>query len=137
VPGGIPETTRVVVPSDAAIRQSVAKIVTGLNALMGVGALPGPEVASKKAIAQGSFRADVQYIDDQLHAASRMGGDAKLLFDVVGVELVPHVLLGGAMRLPGTTNWLQLFPVALAQMLLVLPGYRMAQSNPDLLGHSS
>jgi hypothetical protein len=104
------ETLRVVAPSDAGCRGFVAATVTEVFDRAGDDA----ERARCLSAADSLITTDISHALDELRAGLRMRGRR---FDVVGVPIGSGVLLGGALRVTGEEDWLQLFPIGFIHAL--------------------
>lgn len=112
------DTLRLVVPSEAACRSAMADAIQILDAGIKPGRRWSPTSLQRLvAQSQALVSTETSYVSDRLNAALRADDAKSRRFAVVGVELAPHELLGGAIQFPGDSVWHQLFPVALMRML--------------------
>lgn len=112
------DTLRLVAPSDEASRAVLDEAIQTIN----VGMKPGKRfspAALERLISkcQSLISTEVSYASDRLNSVLRADNARSRRFAVVGVELSPHSLLGGAIQFPGDSAWHQLFPIALMRML--------------------
>jgi hypothetical protein len=110
---GIPETLRVVVPSEAACSQMLIDSVLEIAGRMGSEPLPDTEITRMTGVLGSLVSTEITYALDRLNAVLRIDRSARPAIDVVGIPIGPGALLGGALRIQGESRWVQLFPLGL------------------------
>jgi hypothetical protein len=126
-PGGVPDTLRVIVPSEAACREFLGTSVSAVGTDLGI---PGWRLGPLTDVAVSAVSPEIGYVADRLGAALRAGPNPDLAFSVVGISVAPHTLLGGAIRMPKEDRWVQLFPVALLRFVGALSA-RLSLGDAD------
>lgn len=127
LPSGMVETLRVVAPSENATREILAEHLRAMYEGMGSRKSIDPlQLERMIQTTMSMVSTEVGYVSDQLSAVLRRKPEPAPLFEVVGLPLGPHALLGGAIRFPGDDEWHQLFPVELMRVL-------RGQANEKLL----
>ena len=109
---GMRETYRMVVPSEPAIRAMFAALFEDVAARLRENLLPRQALADLNAKVASMLRTDINYVADQLSAVQRLAPSPSPAFDIVGLPIDSHAMLGAAIRFPGAGAWLQLFPAA-------------------------
>ena len=122
-PLGIPDTLRVVVPSEAACREMLQELMAAAGAAV-VGGLTALQLSHLTAVAT-SVSTEIGYVADRLSAVIRVSPSPSPVFSVVGLEVGSHTLLGGAIQMPGEERWMQLFPFGLLRA--ITPGGDLPQ----------
>jgi hypothetical protein len=118
----IPETLRVIVPSEEACREVIVDYLSSVCTQMGLDRFDPGLGQRITPVAARSIATDISYVSDKLGAVLRMNAEKAPVFNVVGVMSGPHMMLGGAIQMPGDDRWLQLFPVHLLRILSMPPG---------------
>lgn len=112
------DTLRVVAPSDEAARSVLEEAIHSVYAGMKPDRRPSPASMSRLiSKCHALISGEVSYVSDRLNAVLRSDDPRARRFDVLGVELAPHTLLGGAIRFGGDSTWHQLFPIALLRTI--------------------
>lgn len=110
----IPETLRVIVPTEEECREVIVDYFSSVLSHMGLEQGLEQRIMS---VAEGAIATDISYVSDRLSAVLRMNSEKAPVFNVIGVMSRPHMMLGGAIQMPGDDRWLQLFPVGLLRIL--------------------
>lgn len=116
--GGLADTLRVVVPSEAASAQMVKDFAYDVAQRMGRHAPSEPQLDRVGEVLDSIISTEITYALDRANAALRLPVESRPLFDVVGMPIGPSAVLGGALRIQGSTKWIQLFPLGLMHAML-------------------
>lgn len=116
-PSGIPDTLRLVVPSQAACRDMLVGFIRAIDAQEGSVGLSSGQVERMISVASSVVVTEASYVADRLAAVLRVNPTPAPVFSVVGVPAAAHTLLGGAIQFPGEDRWLQLSPIGLFRLI--------------------
>lgn len=118
----IPETLRVIVPTEEECRELIVDYFSSVSTQMGLNRFNEGLDQRIMQVATQSIATDISYVSDRLSAVLRMNAEKPPTFNVVGVMSGPHMMLGGAIQMQGDDRWLQLFPFGLLRVLSMPSG---------------
>jgi hypothetical protein len=119
---GMPDTLRLVVPSDAVCRAYVSQLLETWSAQLGPETYAGQVLARYSAALAHVVQIETSYVSDRLAALLRLPAGKRPRLTALGVRISEHAMLAGALRFGQEESFQQLFPVALVQALIEAMG---------------
>jgi hypothetical protein len=105
---GLPEVCRVIVPSERTCR---GMLETGLAALSDLHRVSPHDSEAIRRRLDAVLRLEITHVSDLLSAVARSPQRSEVSISAVGIDVEPHVLLGGAITIGTGGEWHQLAPL--------------------------
>lgn len=122
-PAGQLDTLRLVVPAEPACRAFIMETFEAIGKSFGVESHRHVQLRGAGTALRDAFKVDISYVSDRLNATLRMPVTERPVMTIVGSEVTPHAVVGGAVQFsdkPG--EWHQLFPLGILHRVLEVVG---------------